>query len=161
MSLIGKSKHLTVATAITIGGQAILLAVGKALQQAAHLLAAIAIRGEKATGQPVMSHLNLCAEHTNMGEERLHPVVDRGTDDDHLAVGIAIALQRCHTLFAQYRAVVGSKLPTMAVKLLKRHASEEMGKHLLLRFVVGITVQFHQHQQGRIPETAVKNCFRR
>ena len=58
----------------------------------------------------------------------------------------------------QMLALAGESLAE-GIKLLKGHALEEMGKHLLLGFIVGIETGLHQHEQRRIEQEAEQHAL--
>ena len=146
MGGVGEDEELFVAAAVAIGGEVVGAAVGIEGEDAVYLLLTIAVLREESAREAAVAHFYLGAKDGDLGEERLHPVVDRSADDEHQG---SLGLCLCHepeTLGAKQLAVVGGKLAAEGVEGLEREALEEIGKDVLLGLPVWIEPQLHQHQ---------------
>ena len=154
MGFGGDGQQFAVALAVAVGNDMPAGQVGKDLAQAFHLLDAIAVGREKLSRHHALLDFYLGADDAGVGEERLYPSVDAGTDDGNVAALLDGGLYLMHPLVAQQMAVGEGKLLAVGVKFLFAHALEEIGKDALLGLPVGIEVEFHQHQQGGMEQKA-------
>ena len=84
MWIIGEGEEFFVAAAVAIGGEVVGAAVGIEGKDAFHLLLTIAVLREEATREAAVEDFYPGAEDGDVGEEGLHPVVDRRADDEHV-----------------------------------------------------------------------------
>ena len=92
--------------------------------------------------------------------KRSHPVVDAGAYDGH-GVGLgAHCIDKAAGCGTQQVLALLGEGGAKGIETGKRHASEEVGKHLLLSLIVGIQFQLHQYQQGGIQGKAHTHAHR-
>ena len=83
MSFVCEGKHLTVTTAVAIGSEVIPGTVRMKCKDTAHFFLAVTVGGEETAGKPSVNNFYLSAHYGDRRKERLHPVVDAGTDDEY------------------------------------------------------------------------------
>ena len=154
MWIIGEGEELFVAAAVAVGGEVVGAAVGVEGEDAVHLLLTIAVLREEAAREATVDHLDLGAEDGDLGEEGLHPVVDRSADNQHIGPLMEGLRDELETLRTQQLAVVGGKLAAEGVEGLQIDVLEEIGEDMLLRLPIRIEPQLHQHQLVGVAQEA-------
>ena len=111
MRFVCEGKEFLVASAVAIGCEMIGAAVWIEVENAVYFLWTIAILGEETARQLSVCNLYLRAENSDLGqiigktvrtgEERLHPIVDAGADNDDIGSLFPRLLQRTNTFWPQ------------------------------------------------------------
>ena len=121
-------------------------------EDAIHLLLSVAVLGEEMSRQASILHFHLSAHHLHPMEEGLHPVIDARTHDEHLCIFCLRLFHHIDPFGPEQVLIIEGKQPPLLVKILEGHAFEEISKHLLFHFPVGILAEFHQHQQRAVSQ---------
>ena len=154
MGLVGEGEEFLVAATVAVGGEVVGAAIGIEGEDAVHLLLTIAVFREEAAREAAVEDFYLRAKDGDLGEEGLHPVVDRSADDQHVgSLGLGL-LEGAEALGAQQLAVVGGKLAAEGVEGLQIDVLEEIGEDMLLRLPIRIEPQLHQHQLVGVAQEA-------
>ncbi len=151
---VGEGKHLAIATTVTVGNEVISRTVRIKGEDTTHFLLTVAVGSEEMARETAVDDLYLSADNSKGGEKRLHPVVDAGTDDEHLGTFCLCLFQQTNHLWPQQMARAVGEVLAKAIELVDGHPLEEPREHALFRLSIIIEPQLHQHQQRGMEQEA-------